>query len=207
MCFCYVVSMAKLRNFQIGKYYHSYSRGVNKCDIFRDHSDYLFFQKLVKIFNVDKKLRLKKPKMGLFSKSDMIVDIFCYTLMPNHFHFIFKEIKKFGISRFLQKVLGTYTLYYNKKYNRVGSLFGQRFKDKIVDSDEYFNHLVGYIWNNPIKLIKPNYKSSDLLNGLIELTDEEKEFAKNYLYKEFPSNYSGPEYKKLPKTNLKNFDF
>jgi putative transposase len=199
--------MAKLRQFEINNYYHAYSRGVDRCDIFRDHSDYLFFEKLINIFNVDKKVRTKKNKNDLFDDSSKLVNIFCYTLMPNHFHFIFEEIKKCGISKFLQKVLGTYSRYYNDKYNRVGSLFGERFKDKLVDSDRYFDYLVGYIWNNPVKLIKINYKSADLLNGLINLSREEKDFAKKYPYKSFPLNYSGPNYADSKQKVFYNFNF
>ena len=77
----------------------------------------------------------------------------------------------------------------------------------MVDSDQYFEHLVGYIWNNPIKLIRPDYNSRDLFNGLIELTEEEKEFAEKYSYKKFPENYFGPEHKKITKTNFEGFDF
>lgn len=205
MCFCYVVYMAKLRNFQINNYYHSYSRGVNKCEIFLDHSDYSMFQRMIKYFNTDQKVSLSR--LSNLRTGKQLVEIFCYTLMPNHFHLLLKELVDGGISLFLRKVLGAYAKYFNKKYNRVGALFGDRFKDKVVDTDQYFEHLVGYIWNNPVKIIRPDYKSSDLLNGLIELTDEEKEFAKNYLYKNFPKNYFGPEHKNLTKTNFIGFDF
>jgi len=92
--------MTKLRQFEVGNYYHSYSRGVNKCEIFRDHSDYLMFQRMVNIFNTDQKIksnRLKNIKEG-----KKLVEVFCYILMPNHFHFILKELMEGGISSFLQ---------------------------------------------------------------------------------------------------------
>lgn len=196
--------MAKLRQFEINKYFHSYSRGVDRCDIFREHNDYLKFMALVENLNCKETKREVERNKG---KKTKLVDVFCYTLMPNHFHFILKELTCGGISKFMHKVLGAYATYFNDKYGRVGALFGQRFKDKLIDTDQYFEHLVGYIWNNPIKLIRQDYSSKDLFNGDIKLTEQEKNFALNYPYKKFPKNYFGPEHKKLTKTYFDIFDF
>lgn len=96
-----------------------------------------------------------------------LVEIYCYTLMPNHFHFILKEIQQKGISLFFQKILSQYSGYFNRKYNRRGPLFESRFKDKPINTNHYFKHLSKYIWNNPIKLIRPDYLSTNLLSEKI----------------------------------------
>ncbi len=197
--------MSHKRNIETGSYQHIYSRGVNRCLIFNEHSDYLRFQNIIKKFNTTEKLKIKDTPKNRGAKQ--LVDIFCYTLMPNHFHFILKELISGGTSLFFQKILPSYANYFNKKYGRVGALFGQRFKNKLVNTDNYFEHLVGYIWNNPIKLINPEYSSRDLFNGKIKLSSKEKFFAQNYQYKVFPSNYLGPDYKNQGKTNFDNFDF
>jgi putative transposase len=189
--------VSKLREIEIGKYYHSYSRGIDSMNIFLDHFDYLVFQEMIEKFNVISP-RAKKFKL---------VEIFCYTLMPNHFHFVLKGLVENGASKFLQKVLGQYANYFNRKYNRKGPLFESRFKDKVIDSDDYFEHLIGYIWNNPIKIINSKYKSEYLYNQKIKLSKKEKRFALNYPYKKFPDNYLGPEHKKLSKINFESFDF
>lgn len=180
--------MSKIRKIEKGNYYHNYSRGVNKRIIFLDEYDYCAFQKMIENFNTNTPFRSRssrpssRPERG---NSDKLVHIYCYTLMPNHFHFILKEIKEKGISLFFQKILGQYSQYFNKKYNRRGPLFESRFKDKIVENDQYFEHLITYIWNNPIKIINPSYVSKDLLNGKIELSEQEKVFANTYPYKFF----------------------
>lgn len=197
--------MSKIRNITTEYYHHVYSRGVNKKEIFLDHSDYLKFQELIKNFNTNQKVRLSMPRPERDTKK--LVNIFCYTLMPNHFHFVLKGLIEGGVSLFLQKVLGQYSNYFNKKYKRVGPLFESRFKNKLIDSDQYFEYLVGYIWNNPIKLINSKYKSIDLFYEKIKLNEKEKEFALNYPYKYFPKNYFGPEHKKINKINFENFDF
>ena len=114
-----------------------------------------------------------------------LVEIIAYCLNPNHFHFILKEVENQGISLFFQKILSRYVRYFNQKYNRRGPLFESRFKHKLINTDQYFKHLVEYIWNNPIKLIRADYVSKDLLNEKIILSEIEKEFAKNYIYKFF----------------------
>jgi putative transposase len=192
------------RKFEIGYYYHSYSRGVNKDLIFKNSKDYLKFMSLVTKFNCKEKQRELQRNRNEQTK---LVKIFCYTLMPNHFHFLLKELTEGGISKFLQKVLSQYTKYYNNKYKRSGPLFDSRFKDKLVDSDHYFEHLVGYIWNNPIKLINPKYKSIDLFYGKNKLSEKEKSFAINYSYKLFPKDYLGPEHKKENDLLFENLDF
>lgn len=179
--------MTKRRNFEPGYYFHSYSRGVNKDIIFRDHLDYLKFQDLIERFNCKESQR--ELRRNNFNKTK-IVDIYCFTLMPNHFHILLKERVSGGISKFLQKILSQYAMYYNNKYDRIGPLFQSRFKDKLVDSDQYFNYLVVYIWNNPIKIIKSKYKSIDLFHRRIKLSKREKDFAKNYPYKKFHKNFS-----------------
>ena len=183
--------MGEIRSIDTNEYHHIYSRGVNKCNIFLNNTDYLKFMSLIEKIN----------------RKEGFVSIFCYTLMSNHIHFLMKGLVENGISLLMGRVLPVYARYFNRKYKRSGSLFAGRFKNKIVDNDNYFEHLVGYIWNNPVKIIKPEYLSKELLNGQIFLTQEEKSFAKNYRYKYFPENYNGPYYKTSSGQKFQDFDF
>lgn len=175
--------MAKPRKLEVGNYYHVYSRGVNRCETYAEDSDYFRFIDLLKACNTSKRIVLRDFLNNRIEEiPSQIVTIFCYCLMPNHFHMIIKETTEGGISLFLQKILSGYSLYFNKKYKRTGSLFGSRFKNKIIEDDIYFNHLVTYIKNNPIKLINPNYKSENVLNGNYALAEKDRIFADNYPY-------------------------
>ncbi len=178
--------MSYLRKIEIGNYYHIYSRGVNKCSTYIEELDYLRFESLLEACNSKNKIVFRNyMKSQKEDATTPIVTVFCYCLMPNHFHMILQEIHPGGISLFIQKVLSGYALYFNKKHNRTGALFGSRFKNKLVDNDLYFNYLLTYIWNNPIKIINPHYQSKEILYENSILTDEEKAFAKNYPYKHF----------------------
>lgn len=79
--------------------------------------------------------------------------------MPNHFHIALMERAESGISLFMQKVMTGYTMYFNKKHDRTGSLFAGTFKSKHIDSDRYFKHLVSYIHLNPAELTDTEWKN------------------------------------------------
>ncbi len=70
--------------------------------------------------------------------------------MPNHFHFLLKQLKEGGITEFLSKLCNSYTKYFNTKYKRVGPLLQGEFKAVLVESDEQLLHLSRYIHLNPL---------------------------------------------------------
>lgn len=97
-------------------------------------------------------------------KGTPLVDICAYCLMPNHFHLIIRERENNGISRFMQKLLTGYTMYFNKRYERSGNLFQGKFKAKHIDNDEYLKYLISYVHLNPIKLIDQKWKENGIKN-------------------------------------------
>ncbi|MEK7553088.1 MAG: hypothetical protein AAB504_00130 [Patescibacteria group bacterium] len=70
--------------------------------------------------------------------------------MPNHFHFLVKQLEDGGITWFMQRLANSYVHYLNIKHRRVGPLFQGRFKNILVDSDNQFLHLSRYIHLNPL---------------------------------------------------------
>lgn len=80
-----------------------------------------------------------------------VVRIYCYCLMPNHFHLLVQQLEDNGITALLRKVSDSYTRYFNTKYERVGSLFQGPFKAKLIESDEYLLQLSKYIHKNPFE--------------------------------------------------------
>ncbi len=61
--------------------------------------------------------------------------------------------------------LGTgYTNYFNKKYNRAGSLFQGLFKAILVNRESHFIHLPFYIHVNPLDLIAPEWRKGEIKN-------------------------------------------
>jgi putative transposase len=134
-------------------WYHLYNRGNNKQQIFIDSQDYFFFIRLLKIY-LSPELKIN-PRTGLFRPENLseTVNLSCFCLMPNHYHLLVKQTDKNGITQLTQHVNSTYVMYFNKKYQKVGSLFEGKLKGVLIDSDTYLLHLSRYIHRNPINLL------------------------------------------------------
>lgn len=144
-------------------YYHIYNRGVDKRIIFLDQEDYDHFVYLMYVCNSKKSIRLRELGKS-FKRGDIIVNIGVFCLMPNHFHILVKENIQGGISSYVRKVLTAYSMYFNKKYNRSGSLFQGRFKSKYISNNNHFKYLYSYINLNPAKIIEPLWKEKIVKN-------------------------------------------
>ncbi|MEA3305790.1 MAG: transposase [Candidatus Omnitrophota bacterium] len=116
----------------------------------------------------------KEPK-------EKLVEVVCYSLMPNHFHFILRQLIDKGISKFMQKLGTGYTGYFNTKYERSGALFQGVFKDAHIDNDAYLLHLSRYIHLNCLGIIYSNWKKEGIKNK-----KEALEFLKTYKWSSFP---------------------
>ncbi|MFA6008071.1 MAG: transposase [Candidatus Shapirobacteria bacterium] len=113
--------------------YHVINRGVEKRLIFLDDPDRLRFLTLV-----DEQ------------KAAFDFNVVAYCLMPNHYHLLL-EMKAENLSFALKRLDQDYTQYFNRKYNRVGSLWQGRFKSWFVYDEKYLRVLIQYIERNPIK--------------------------------------------------------
>lgn len=139
-----------------GEFYHIYNRGSEKKNIFIQKRD---FKRFLKTFYYYQFLG-PKPSFSKFAKSDLnsfnpdpdkkLVSILCYCLMPNHFHFLIKQLKENGISIFLSQISNSYTKFFNTKYTRVGALLQGTFKAVRIETDEQLVHVSRYIHLNPV---------------------------------------------------------
>ncbi len=149
-----------------GGYYHLYNRGVEKRKIFLDDSDYKVF-----LYFLKKYLRSPEKKdLFPFKKRKTLVDqveLLAFCLMPNHFHLLVKQKVIKGISNLMNRIGTNYGMYFNKRYQRVGSLFQGVYKAVLVEDDEQLLHLSRYIHLNPLtgkskdfrKLVSYSYSS------------------------------------------------
>ncbi len=146
-------------------FYHIYNRGVEKRDIFLEQQDYSVFLDYLKTYlepkdktNLqqiinssttnfrEKDKAIKSLRLNNFADE---IDLICYSLMPNHFHFLIRQKSADAIDKFLNSLATRYAMYFNRKYKRVGVLFQGVYKAVPVNSDEYLLHLTRYIHLNP----------------------------------------------------------
>ncbi len=79
------------------------------------------------------------------------IRLYQFVLMTNHFHLVF-ETPEGNCSRFMQSLLTSYSVYYNRRHRRHGHLLDGRFKAKLVEGDEYLLALTRYVHLNPVKV-------------------------------------------------------
>ncbi|SDD17599.1 transposase [Niabella drilacis] len=120
-----------------GVYYHIYNRGNNKENIFREPDNFAYFLLLWERY-------LARD-----------IDLFCYCLLPNHFHFLVR-IKEFSpagnkLAKKFSNMFNAYAKAFNKKYGRTGSLFQKRFRRKKITDHSYYTTIIGYILTNPVR--------------------------------------------------------
>ncbi len=148
--------------------YHIYNRGVEKRNIFLDDQDHYRF--IHDLYEMNNKNAVKNSgyhfnitgfhqdslslpdKESPRAKRMPMVDILAFALMPNHFHLLLMQKSDRGIVRFMQKIGTGYTMYFNKKYKRVGGLFQGRFKAKVIKDESHYYQLPFYLHANPLGL-------------------------------------------------------
>lgn len=160
-----------MRNILIsqGEYYHVFNRGVNKQVIFYDKNDWNRFLFLATLFQSPTNFKNISRFSKNFTESvqhrvlhttlntekivrDRYVELVAFCIMPNHFHLILKEEKEGGISQYMQRVLNSYTKYFNTKYQKSGHLFQGPYKAVHVESNDQLLYLSAYIHRNPREL-------------------------------------------------------
>jgi len=169
-------------SFAEGEYYHIYNRGNSKQKIFLDRKDFNHFLELVFVCNSERNINFRdlfqnSDTVFDFDRGETLVDIGAYCLMPNHFHILIKERKSGNISLFMQKLATAYAMYFNKRYNRSGSLFEGKFKSQHVNSDRYLKYIFSYIHLNPVKIIDSKWKEMGIKDK-----NEAYNFCKQYVY-------------------------
>ena len=142
-------------------YYHVYNRGVEKRKIFMDEQDYKVFlgyleyslspppekEEIVKTFTLQGLPFKGIPRLPKnYYKNIKLV---AYCLMPNHFHLLIKQADSDDMSSFMNSVITRYSMYFNKKRDRVGSLFQGPYKAVLINEDAHLLHLTRYIHTNP----------------------------------------------------------
>lgn len=150
-----------LKQYLENGYYHLYNRGVEKRRVFLDNQDYSVFLSYLKDYLLPKNIKdlsdqLTNPNTSYKEKDKIIkllrmnnfseeISLVAYCLMPNHFHFLIKQKNAQSIDKFMNSFGTRYTMYFNSKYKRVGSLWQAVYKAVLVNNDSQLLHLTRYI--------------------------------------------------------------
>jgi putative transposase len=150
------------RMFAAAEYYHLYNRGVRKSTIFHDARDYARFLFLLLACQLDEPISnpafyvnklLKQKSLELDTQSGKKpFSLLAFALMPNHFHLMIYENEGGSTSRYMQRVLGGYSNYYNARYKTSGHVFQGKFQGVHINKESQFYYASAYIHRNPCEL-------------------------------------------------------
>ena len=208
------------REFANGEIYHIFNRGVEKRTVFMDDSDYYRF-----IFSLYECNDATSVRVGLriierrqssarshlaslqgatlqnseARKREPLVEAVAFTLMPNHYHLILRQLVEGGISLFMKKIGNAYTGYFNERHNRkrMGALFQGRFKSVHIADDDQFLHLAEYVFSNPVELVEPNWKLAGAQDPAAAI-----EYLNNYKWSSYPDSIGN---KNFPSVTERDF--
>jgi len=175
------------------EYYHLYNRGVEKRNIFSSVGDYRRFMALIYLANSDENVRIgnilrKTAYEDIFTqdRGNPLVAVGAFCLMPNHFHLLATPLSENGLSQYMLKLQTGYSMYFNIKNDRSGSLFQGPFRSQHADEDRYLKYLFSYIHLNPAKLRDPHWKEKPYLKH-----SPLKMFVEHYPYSSFGEYLNG----------------
>lgn len=146
------------------EYYHIYNRTLLNRPEFTDYKNSKRLKQAFLLANStyssrafqflrDNKNATIKDAIELAARGEKLVDVLCYTIMPDHYHLLLKERREKGISSFIHKCNISVAKYINIKNNRSGPLFESLFKSKHITTNDYLLHLSLYIHLNPLDFL------------------------------------------------------
>ena len=125
--------MARRVRIETPGFHHIYNRGVEKRNVYKENADKEKFLRLL---------------CDICDHYDFTVH--AYALMDNHYHLLV-ENRRENLSAGMRQLNSLYAQYFNRKYNRVGHLWQDRYKSWCVLDERYLLTLFKYFEANPIK--------------------------------------------------------
>lgn len=187
------------------EFYHIFNRGNDKRTIFLNKEDMARFTQSMIEFNVIEPIGslyenyYKKQNNQLGSPASKLVNLVCYCLNPNHYHFILEQCADNGIEKFMHRLGTGYSKFFNKKYKRTGSLYEGNYKAVHINSNEYLLHLSAYVnLNNRVHQLGSPASKSSWLEYINEKHDQ-KLCEKNIILNQFKTR---DEYKQFSEKSL-----
>ena len=77
--------------------------------------------------------------------------IYAWALMSDHAYILLRSGSS-GLSKYMRRLLSGYAVFYNRRHNRYGHLFKDRYKSALCEEEPYFKELVRYIHLSPLRV-------------------------------------------------------
>jgi putative transposase len=157
--------MLRKEKFILGEYYHIYNRTILNTPRFRNSKNCARLIQAFLLANSTQSMQAfqflrNHPEAALedalkiSQEGTKLVDVLCYTIMPDHYHLLLKEREENGITSFIHKCNISVAKYINIKNNSSGPIFESLFRSKNISTNEYLLHLSLYIHLNPLDFLE-----------------------------------------------------
>jgi putative transposase len=113
---------------------HVIQRGNNRQSIFTQRADYEVFLAF---------LQAASMRHG--------VAVHGYALMTNHTHIIATPDHPAALPQTMKELSGRYVQYYNRKYERIGTLWSGRHRALLIGDERYWLTCLRYVEQNPVR--------------------------------------------------------
>lgn len=145
-----------------GEIYHVFNRSIAHQQIFSNQRDFHRILELIPFYSYHRPplrfshfIRLPQEQRVTFintlkNNQKKQIQILAFCIMPNHLHFLLKEVGNHGIATFMRNMQNSYAKYFNTKNKRTGALFQSMFKAVRIETDEQLLHVARYIHLNPV---------------------------------------------------------
>lgn len=151
-------------------YYHVFNRGIGGLQIFKDEEDYKRFlsymeegltprddtelKKLIQDLSVHYKKRREATQLLNRKNFSDDIKLYLYSLIPNRFDLLLQQRQISSMQEFMRALLTRFSMYYNKKYSRKGTLFESAYKAIQIKTEEKLLALVKEIHRRPVQVAK-----------------------------------------------------
>ena len=114
--------------------YHVMLRGSERRPVFLNDEDKQRFVEII-----------------LQKKQGSACRLYAFCILDNHVHMVFQEVRQ-PLDTLMKRIGVTYAAYFNKKYDRIGPVFQDRFRSEAIEDEPYLLSVIRYVHNNPVKL-------------------------------------------------------
>ena len=121
----------RARSMRDSDYMHVIVRGIGKQLLFEEPNDYRHYLNRLERYCLQTKVK-----------------VIAYCLMENHVHLLLNG-KSSAVALLMKKIGVSYSAYFNRKYDRVGHLFQDRYLSEPVENEKYLLTVFRYILQNP----------------------------------------------------------
>jgi len=146
-----------------GEALHIFNQGVDRRQIFLIREDYERFKAYLYILNDAESVRpaniIARDGGGTtytYARGEPLVRIIAFSLLPTHFHLLLEPVQEKGVARFMQKIITGYTMYFNARTIRTGTLFASGYKSHSIRRD-FEKYTRAYIHMTPAQFFHEDW--------------------------------------------------